>query len=63
MDRRTVRTRRQQSALLPQREAERRRHYTLSEEELQNIGSRRLLERYGWGMKVMPSQIDIEPTY
>ena len=39
--RRTVLTSRQRSALfsLPQREAERRRHDTLSEEELQNVGA------------------------
>ena len=43
MARRTVLTRRQRSALfsLPQREADLLRHYTLSDEDLQNIGARR----------------------
>ena len=43
MARRTVRTSRQRSALfsLPQRDADLLRHYTLSEEDLQNIGARR----------------------
>ena len=43
MARRTVLTSRQRSALfaLPQREADLLRHYTLSEEDLQNIGARR----------------------
>ena len=43
MARRTVLTSRQRSALfaLPQREADLLRHYTLSDEDLQNIGARR----------------------
>ena len=43
MARRTVLTSRQRSALfaLPQREADLLRHYTLSDEDLQNIGVRR----------------------
>ena len=43
MARRTVLTGRQRSALfaLPQREADLLRHYTLSDEDLQNIGARR----------------------
>ena len=43
MTRRTVLTSRQMSALfaLPQREADLLRHYTLSDEDLQNIGARR----------------------
>ena len=43
MARRTVLTSRQRSALfaLPQREADLLRHYTLSDEDLQNIAARR----------------------
>ena len=43
MARRTVLTSRQRSALfaLPQREADLLRHYTLSDEDLQNIGAKR----------------------
>ena len=43
MARRTVLTSRQRSALfaLPQREADLLRHYSLSDEDLQNIGARR----------------------
>ena len=43
MARRTVLTSRQRSVLfsLPQHEADLLRHYTLSEEDLQNIGARR----------------------
>ena len=63
MPRKTLLTSRAALFSIPQRQVALLRFDTLSEEDLQNIGARRLFETYGWGMQAMPSQIDIEPTY
>ena len=59
MARRTVLTSRQRSALfaLPQREADLLRHYTLSDEDLQNIGARRRpSNKLGFALQRVPTR-------
>ena len=65
MARRTVLTSRQRSVLfsLPQHEADLLRHYTLSEEDLQNIGARRRpRNKLGFALQVdfIGHQLDLD---